>query len=84
MAALMQAGVDESNARLFEAALRHGGVLVIVGTDEAYARQAVDILDNSGALDMDEHADKAGDRGEDQVPGATNNRRSDVQRDHSS
>ena len=83
MAGLMKAGVDESDARLFEAALRHGGVVLTVHTDEAHARQAVDILDRNGALDMDEHRKVLGDRGVDQVEGTADNRVSDMHRDHS-
>ena len=74
MAGLMKAGVDESDARLFEDALRHGGVVLTVHTDAAHARQAVTILDSHGALDMDEHRQRFGDQGTDQVDGATNNR----------
>lgn len=83
MAALMQAGVDESDARLFESALRHGGVVLTVRTDEANARKAVEILDRKGALDMDEHGLAPDDRGVDQVEGSTSNRLADTQRDHS-
>jgi hypothetical protein len=83
MAGLMKAGVDESDARLFDAALRHGGVVLTVHTDEARARQAVQVLDRNGALDMDEHRLKWGDRGVDQVEGSANNRISDTHRDHS-
>ncbi|MBC8166609.1 MAG: hypothetical protein H7Y20_12145 [Bryobacteraceae bacterium] len=82
-AGLMKAGVDESDARLFEAALRHGGVVLTVQTDEAMARHAVKILDRSGALDMDEHNLMQGDRGVDQVEGATGGRANDTHRDHS-
>jgi hypothetical protein len=74
MAGLMKAGVDESDARLFEDALRHGGVVLTVHTDESKARTAVVILDANGALDMDEHRQRFGDRGVDRVEGATNNR----------
>ena len=74
MAGLMKAGVDESDARLFEDALRHGGVVLTVHTDEDNARRAVTILDTNGALDMDEHRQRYGDRGADRVEGATNNR----------
>jgi len=84
MATLMENGVDESNARLFESALRHGGVVVVLRTDEANARRAVEILDKSGALDMDKHKSIPGDRGEDKVEGSTGSRRSDMGRDHSS
>ncbi|HYP09284.1 MAG TPA: hypothetical protein VER03_23875 [Bryobacteraceae bacterium] len=84
MAALMKAGVDESEARLFEAALRHGGVVLTLRTDEAHARRAVDLLDGSGALDMDEHRLVPGDSGVDRVEGSTNNRANDTRRDHSS
>jgi hypothetical protein len=84
MATLMQAGVDESNARLFESALRHGGVVLALRTDEANARRAVVLLERSGALDMDKHKALPGDRGEDKVEGATGSRRSDTGRDHSS
>jgi hypothetical protein len=80
MAALMQAGVDESDARLFEAALRHGGVVLVVNTDEAHARQAVTILDRNGALDMDEHRVSPDDRGADEVEGSANNRVADTAR----
>jgi hypothetical protein len=83
MATLMQAGVDESEARLFEAALRHGGVVLTLHTDEANARQAVQILDGSGALDMDEHRKVPGDRGVDRVEGAADSRANDTHRDHS-
>ena len=83
MATLMKAGVDESEARLFESALRHGGVVLTLLTDEARARRAVEILDGSGALDMDEHRLVPGDRGVDQVEGSANNRTSDTRRDHS-
>lgn len=74
MAGLMKAGVDESDARLYEDALRHGGVVLTVHTDAAHARQAVTILDGLGALDMDEHRQGYGETGEDQVEGATNSR----------
>jgi hypothetical protein len=83
MAGLMKAGVTESDARLFESALRHGGVVLTVQTDGAQARQAVDILDRKGALDMDEHRLAGGDQGVDRVEGSTNNRVSDTKRDHS-
>jgi hypothetical protein len=81
MGVLMEAGVDESDARLFESALRHGGVVVTVRTDEAHAREAVRILDSEGALDMDEHGSADGGRGVNRVPGATNNRVSDMGRE---
>jgi hypothetical protein len=80
---LMKAGVDESDARLFESALRHGGVVLTVHTDQAHARKAVDILDASGALDMDEHLLGHSDHGVDRVEGSTNNRVSDTKREHS-
>ena len=83
MAALMKAGVDESDARLFESALRHGGVVLTLETDEAHALEAVRILDRSGALDMDEHSLVKQDGGVNRVQGATNNRVSDTKRDHS-
>lgn len=83
MAGLMAAGVDESDARLFEEALRHGGVVLTVHTDEAHSRQAVQVLDRNGALDMDEHRLRWGDRGEDCPAGATDNRRDDTHRAHS-
>ncbi len=83
MAGLMKAGVDESDARLFEAALRHGGVVLTVHTDEARCRHAIGILDANGAMDMDSHRDVAGDRGTDTPDGATDNRRNDTHRDHS-
>jgi hypothetical protein len=78
MGVLMQAGVDESNARLFESALRHGGVIVTVQTDESRATEAVGILDRRGALDMDHHETHGEDRGVDRVAGSTNNRVSDM------
>ena len=84
MGALMKAGVNESDARLFEVALRHGGVVLTVHTDETHALQAVKILDSSGALDMDEHRQEWGDRGVDCVEGATNSRSSDTHRGYSS
>ena len=60
---LMSAGVDESDARLFEEGLRHGGVVLTVHTDEAIVRRAVHILfDRNGALDMDEHRQRWGDK----------------------
>lgn len=80
MAGLMQAGVDQSDARLFEAALRHGGVVLVVSTDEAHARTAVKVLDRSGALDMDEHRLTGDNHGIDQVEGSANNRVSDTTR----
>jgi len=83
MAGLMKAGVDESDARLFEAALRHGGVVLAVQTDEEHARKAVRLLDRQGALDMDEHRQVAGDRGEDTVKGSVVSRVDDTHRDHS-
>lgn len=83
MGALMSAGVDESDARLFESALRHGGVVLTLQTVEAEARRAVHILDGKGALDMDEHSQVPGDHGVDQVEGATDNRVDDTHRDHS-
>jgi hypothetical protein len=83
MGVLMEAGVDESDARLFESALRHGGVVVTVRTDESHAREAVGILDRRGALDMDEHGSNDGGRGVNRVPGATNNRVSDMGRERS-
>lgn len=84
MAGLMKAGVDESDARLFESALRHGGVVLTLHTDEDHVGEAVQILDRSGALDMDEHRLTADDSGVNRVEGATNNRVSDTKRDHSS
>ena len=83
MATLMKAGVDESDARLFESALRHGGVVLTLKTDEDRARQAVEILDRHGALDMDKHRQTPGDKGVDRVEGSANNRVSDTNRDHS-
>jgi hypothetical protein len=84
MAALMKAGVDESDARLFEAALRHGGVVLTLQTDEANVRRAVQMLDRNGALDMDEHKPGEMDHGVDRVEGSADNRVSDMHRDHSS
>jgi hypothetical protein len=83
MAALMKAGVDESDARLFEAALRHGGVVLTLHTDDDHARKAVELLDRSGALDMDEHRLATDDHGVNRVEGSTGNRVSDTKRDHS-
>ena len=83
MAGLMKAGVDESDARLFESALRHGGVVLTVHTDNDHARQAVEILDRNGALDMDEHRRVRGDRGVDRVEGSADGRLDDTTRDHS-
>ena len=78
MAGLMKAGVDESDARLFGEALRHGGVVLTVHTDEGRAREAVEILNRNGALDMDEHRKRQGDRGADHVQGSPNDRVSDT------
>jgi hypothetical protein len=83
MAGLMKAGVDESDARLFGEALRHGGVVLTVHTEAQHARQAVEILNRNGALDMDEHRDIPGDRGVDRVEGSANNRSSDTNRQYS-
>jgi hypothetical protein len=83
MGVLMQAGVDESNARLFESALRHGGVVVTLQTDESRANDAVGILNRRGALDMDHHEADGADRGEDRVEGSTNNRVSDMNAERS-
>jgi len=83
MAGLMSAGVDESDARLFEEGLRHGGVVLTVHTDEAHTRRAVEILDRNGALDMDEHRQQWGDKGTDCPEGAVDNRRDDTHRAHS-
>jgi hypothetical protein len=63
MAGLMKAGVDESDARLFQEALRHGGVVLTVHTDEGHVRQAVEILEHNGALDLDEHRRRLGREG---------------------
>jgi len=65
MAGLMKAGVDESEARLFETALRSGGVIVTVHTDESNAYRAVQALKRRGALETDEQVDEEVDEWDD-------------------
>ncbi|MDZ4803170.1 MAG: hypothetical protein SGI92_33850 [Bryobacteraceae bacterium] len=77
MAGLMKAGVNESDARLFEEGLRHGGVVVTVHTDDRMDRQAVVILDRNGAMDMDEHS-RENRNGTNHVDGATGSRSNDT------
>jgi hypothetical protein len=58
--------------------------VVTVHTDDVQCQAAVGIMDANGALDMDSHRDKPDDRGEDSIEGATDTRRNDTHRGHSS
>jgi hypothetical protein len=51
---LAGAGVDEKHAHSYAEAIHRGGTLVTARVDEAQYARAVDILDDDGAVDMDE------------------------------
>lgn len=51
---LTAAGVNESDARLYERRLREGGVLLTVRTSSDMSDEVADIMDNNGARDVDE------------------------------
>lgn len=53
---LREAGVPEHHAEYYAEGVRRGGVLVTVRTTDALADRAADILDNAGAVDVDERA----------------------------
>jgi uncharacterized membrane protein len=47
-------GISAEQARGYEEGVRRGGTLVMVRTDETNIEQVVQILDQEGAIDMDE------------------------------
>jgi stress response protein YsnF len=53
---LTSAGVSREDAEYYAEAVRRGGVLVTVKTDESLSDRAADILDDAGARDVDERA----------------------------
>lgn len=53
---LTEAGVPEHHAEYYAEGVRRGGVLVTVRTTDALADRAADLLDDAGALDVDERA----------------------------
>ena len=53
---LTEAGVPEHHAEYYAEGVRRGGVLVTVRTTDALADRAADILDDAGAMDVDERA----------------------------
>ncbi|MDH2313292.1 hypothetical protein [Methylobacterium brachiatum] len=51
---LTGAGVNETDAHAYEEGVRRGGTLLTVRTDEAHAPAVADILEEHGAVDLDE------------------------------
>jgi len=51
---LKNSGISESDAHLYEEGVRRGGVLVTVRTADTLADRAAGILDDAGAIDVDE------------------------------
>jgi uncharacterized protein (TIGR02271 family) len=54
--ALINSGVPEEDAKLYDQGVRRGGTLLTVRADDARADQAADILSDAGAVDIDERA----------------------------
>ncbi len=61
--ALTEAGVPEDEAHYYAEGVRRGQVLVTVHTDESRADQARQVLDSSGAVDVESRASEWRDRG---------------------
>jgi len=53
---LRKSGVSQEDAEYYAEGIRRGGVLLTVRTSDTLADKAADILDSSGALDVDEKA----------------------------
>jgi len=51
---LKNSGISESDAHFYEEGVRRGGVLVTVRTEDALADRAAGVLDDTGAIDVDE------------------------------
>lgn len=56
LGALADMGVPGHEAKYYQEAIRRGGTLLIVRTDEAMAERAQSTLDRHGAIDIDEHS----------------------------
>lgn len=54
--ALSNIGVNEDDASYYAESVRRGGALIIVKTNEMRAREAAEIMENHGALDIDKRA----------------------------
>lgn len=54
--ALTSAGVPEEDARVFEQGVNRGGTLVMVNAEDNRADEAYDIMEDHGAVDIDERA----------------------------
>ncbi len=61
--ALTEAGIPEDEAHYYAEGVRRGQVLVTVHTDESHAEQARQVLDSSGAVDVEGRASEWRDRG---------------------
>jgi uncharacterized protein (TIGR02271 family) len=77
--ALTGAGVPEEDARIFEAGVNRGGTLVMLNSPDDRADEAYDIMEDHGAVDIDERASTydtayAGDSSINQYAGSTTER----------
>ena len=60
---LFGSDVDERESSRYADVLGRGAVLVCVSTDESNQHRAADIMNEGGAIDVDEHATSSHDRG---------------------
>lgn len=61
--ALTEAGIPEDEAHHYAEGVRRGHVLVTIRTDESQAERARDIMDQHGAVDVDQRASSWRERG---------------------
>jgi hypothetical protein len=63
MDALMDAGVPEEDAEIFAEGLRRGGTILSVDVDDDLADEVEDVMERSGASNIDERAQEWRDEG---------------------
>jgi hypothetical protein len=61
--ALTESGIPEGHAQNYAESVRRGDILITLRADETRADRAAEILDDSGAVDIDSHVSEWRDRG---------------------
>jgi len=66
---LSRAGIPPDEARYYTEGIRRGGVVLTANTPAAQAERAADIMDNNGAIDLDDRRGQSnGTEGEQTIP----------------